>query len=113
MSGSAQKPGSLSDYPLGRHDIPKELLIAPGLYGREDEIAALETALERVRQGATEMVLISGTAGVGKTALVGEIHKSVAQKNGFLISGTISLQRTNTGAAGTHPRDTGRRQIRN
>ncbi len=87
--------GSLSDFPLGRHDMPEELQIAPGLYGRKDEIAALENALERVSQGATEMVLISGSAGVGKTALVGEIHRSVAQKNGYLISGKFDQLRHN------------------
>ena len=90
-----ENQGSLPDFPLGRHDVPKELLIAPGLYGREDEITALEAALERVSQGATEIVLISGSAGVGKTALVGEIHRSVAQKNGFFISGKFDQLRHN------------------
>ena len=87
--------GSLSDFPLGRQDMPEELQVAPGLYGRKDEIAALEDALERVSQGATEMVLISGSAGVGKTVLVGEIHRSVAQKNGYLISGKFDQLRHN------------------
>ena len=90
-----ENQGNLSDFSLGRHDIPKELQIAPGLYGREDEIAALEAALERVSQGATEMVLVSGTAGVGKTALVGEIYQAVAQKNGFFISGKFDQLRHN------------------
>ena len=90
-----ENQGSLSDFPLARHDIPKELQIAPGLYGREDEIAALEAALERVSQGATEMMLVSGSAGVGKTALVGEIHRSIAQKNGFFISGKFDQLRHN------------------
>ena len=90
-----ENQGSLSDFPLGRHDMPKELQIASGLYGREDEIAELEAALERVSQGATEMVLVSGSAGVGKTALVGEIHQSVAQKNGFFISGKFDQLRHN------------------
>ena len=90
-----ENQGSLSDFPLGRHDMPKELQIAPGLYGREDEITALEAALERVSQGATEMVLVSGPAGVGKTALVGEIHRSIAQKNDFFISGKFDQLRHN------------------
>ena len=90
-----ENQGSLSDFPLGRQDVPKELQIAPGLYGREDEITALEAALERVSQGGSEMVLISGSAGVGKTALVGEIYKSVAQKNGFFISGKFDQLRHN------------------
>ncbi len=86
---------SLSDFPLGRQDIPKELQIAPGLYGRENEITDLEAALERVSQGSTEMVLVSGSAGVGKTVLVGEIQRSVAQKNGFFISGKFDQLRHN------------------
>ena len=90
-----ENQGSLSDFPLDRQDVPKELQIAPGLYGREEEIAALEAALERVSQGAAEMVLVSGSAGVGKTALVGEIHRSVAQKNGFFISGKFDQLRHN------------------
>ena len=90
-----ENQGNLSDFPPGRQDIPKELQIAPGLYGREDEIATLEAALERVGQGATKMALISGSAGVGKTALVSEIHKPVAQKNGFFISGKFDQLRHN------------------
>ena len=90
-----ENQGILSDFPLGRHDIPEELQIAQGLYGREDEITALEAALDRVSQGATEMVLVSGSAGVGKTALVGEIHRSVVQKNGFFISGKFDQLRHN------------------
>ena len=90
-----ENQGSLSDFPLGRQDVPKELQVAPGLYGREDEITALEDALERVSQGATEIVLVSGSAGVGKTALVGEIHRSIAQKNGFFISGKFDQLRNN------------------
>ena len=93
--GQLENQGSLSDFPLGRQDVPKELQIAPGLYGREDEIAALEAALERVSQGATEMVMVSGSAGVGKTALAAEIHRSVAQKNGYLISGKFDQLRHN------------------
>ena len=89
-----ENQGSLSDFPLAHLDVPKELQIAPGLYGRKDEIAALEDALERVSQGATEMVLISGSAGVGKTVLVGEIHRSVAQKT--VISSPASLTSSGT-----------------
>ena len=90
-----EKHGHMSEFLLAQLDIPKELQIVPGLYGREDEIAELETVLERVSQGGTEMVLVSGTAGVGKTSLVGEIQRSVAQKNGFFISGKFDQLRHN------------------
>ena len=39
---SSKKNGNVSDFSLGRQDVPKELQIAPGLYGREEEITALE-----------------------------------------------------------------------
>ena len=90
-----EKHGHISEFPLAQLDIPKELQIPPRLFGREDEIAELETVLERVSQGTTEMVLVSGTAGVGKTSLVGEIQRSIAQKNGFFISGKFDQLRHN------------------
>ncbi|MDC0230052.1 AAA family ATPase [Deltaproteobacteria bacterium] len=90
-----EKHGHISEFPLAQLDIPKELQIVPGLYGREDEIAELKTVLDRVSQGTTEMVLVSGTAGVGKTSLVGEIQRSIAQKNGFFISGKFDQLRHN------------------
>ncbi len=39
-----ENQGSLPDFPLGRHDMPKELQIAPGLYGREDEVITTGSA---------------------------------------------------------------------
>lgn len=38
--------------------------------GRSEELSALRSALERVRSGRTQTVLIQGPAGMGKTALV-------------------------------------------
>src|ERR1700761_161397 len=45
---------------------------SPVLVGREAEMAALETALETVRQGEPAAVLIGGEAGMGKTRLIAE-----------------------------------------
>src|SRR5690348_5676575 len=49
---------------------------SPVLVGREAEMAALETALETVRQGEPAAVLIGGEAGMGKTRLIGEFTAS-------------------------------------
>jgi DNA-binding CsgD family transcriptional regulator/tetratricopeptide (TPR) repeat protein len=45
---------------------------SPVLVGRAAQMAALEAALETVRQGEPAAVLIGGEAGMGKTRLIGE-----------------------------------------
>src|ERR1700727_890117 len=42
------------------------------LVGRAAEMAALESALDAVRQGEPAAVLVGGEAGMGKTRLIGE-----------------------------------------
>jgi len=52
-------------------------LIPQKLYGREQEVATLMDAFERVSLGATEMMLVSGYSGIGKSSLVNEVHKPI------------------------------------
>jgi tetratricopeptide (TPR) repeat protein len=41
-----------------------------GLVGRDDELAYLDTTAGRARDGSTEIVVVDGEAGIGKTALL-------------------------------------------
>ena len=41
-----------------------------GLVGRDDELAYLDTMAGRARDGSTELVVVDGEAGIGKTALL-------------------------------------------
>jgi DNA-binding CsgD family transcriptional regulator len=50
---------------------------SPVLVGRAAEMAALDTALEAVRQGEPAAVLIGGEAGMGKTRLISEFTAAV------------------------------------
>jgi DNA-binding SARP family transcriptional activator/tetratricopeptide (TPR) repeat protein len=43
---------------------------APGLVGRDDELAYLETITARARGGSAEIVVVDGEAGIGKTTLL-------------------------------------------
>ena len=43
---------------------------APGLVGRDDELAYLEAIATRARGGAAEVVVVDGEAGIGKTTLL-------------------------------------------
>ena len=63
-------------FPLGERDLSEQLRIPEKLYGRQTEIDTLVAAFERVAtRGSTELVLVSGYSGVGKSSLVGELHK--------------------------------------
>ncbi len=88
----------------GEHDISDKFQISQKLYGREREIKTLTAAVERVSaslqskssnpKSQIEMMLVTGAAGVGKSALVQEICKSVTQSSGYFISGKFDqLQR--------------------
>lgn len=78
----------------GQYDVADRLLIPQKLYGREWEIETLLAAFDRVRGGANEMMLVSGPAGIGKTALVQELYKAIARQEGIFIAGKFDqLQR--------------------
>ncbi len=69
--------GQNSQFLLGSQDIAEKFHISQNLYGREQEVNQLLTAFEKVSQGATGTILISGYSGIGKSALVNEIHKPI------------------------------------
>jgi signal transduction histidine kinase len=74
-----QSHGRIDPFSLGAQDVPDRLLIAEQLYGRKSEITTLLTSFDRVvTQGTPELVLVSGYSGVGKSAVVNELHKGVA-----------------------------------
>jgi DNA-binding CsgD family transcriptional regulator len=62
------------------------------LVGRSEQMAALEGALDSVRQGGPAAVLLGGEAGVGKSRLISEFA-TIAQRNGarVLTGGCMQL----------------------
>lgn len=107
--------GRIDDIQPGLQDVSEQFHIPQKLYGREAEIAALLAAFERVsedrEQGmgseetnptphtphpstSSKLMLVSGYSGVGKSALVQELHKPITAKRGYFISGKFDqLQR--------------------
>lgn len=86
--------GNIGNFSLGSQDISDKFYIPQKLYGREQEINQLLTTFERVSQGKTEIILISGYSGIGKSALVNEIHKPITKQRGYFIHGKFDqLQR--------------------
>ena len=80
--------GCIHPFPLGTQDVPDQLLIPEKLYGREAEIDALVAAFDRVvTHGTTELVLVSGYAGIGKSSIVNELHKVLVPPSGLFAAG--------------------------
>ncbi|MGF1488085.1 MAG: AAA family ATPase [Prochloraceae cyanobacterium] len=74
------------NFQLGRGDISSKFQIRPQLYGREKEIEILLKALNS-QKFPTQLMLISGYSGIGKSALVKEIYKPITSAKGYFISG--------------------------
>jgi len=79
--------GNIPELPLGTNDVSQWFQIPQRLYGRQEQIATLMQAFERAASGGKEALLVSGYAGIGKSALVGEIHRPIAGRRGFFVSG--------------------------
>ncbi|MEM8674445.1 MAG: AAA family ATPase [Cyanobacteria bacterium P01_G01_bin.67] len=95
--------GVIEDFPVATQDIVNQFQIPQKLYGREKEIETLLALFRRISAPAdpsslslqssnedkseTELLLISGYSGIGKSALVKEIYQPITAKKGYFISG--------------------------
>ncbi|RIE01220.1 hypothetical protein D3H35_22760 [Cohnella faecalis] len=79
--------GKVQAFSLANHDISERWIVSEGLIGRHAEQQALLQALQRVSEGAHEVIWISGEAGIGKTALVRETLRGAVPAEGFFIAG--------------------------
>ncbi len=80
--------GTPEDFLPGVHDVPTRFQLPQRLYGRTAHAAALLQGFERVAQhGLPELILVRGYSGIGKSAVVHELHKPVVRQRGFFLSG--------------------------
>jgi predicted ATPase len=71
------------------------LTIPNKLYGRDRDIATLLGSFERISSGHGEVLLVPGSSGVGKTALVQELQIPSRNRNGFFIRGKFDQYQQN------------------
>ena len=98
--------GKIRSFELGKMDRSDRFLIPEKLYGREQEVNILLDAFIRVAspqekrvtnppltplgnggEGRAEMMLVAGFSGIGKTAVVNEVHKPIVRQRGYFIKG--------------------------
>ncbi|MEH2023114.1 trifunctional serine/threonine-protein kinase/ATP-binding protein/sensor histidine kinase [Nostoc sp.] len=108
-----QVDGKIESFQIARRDVCDRFLIPDKLYGRETEVSTLLQAFERVanppeshascyngedprnalaplnKRGhrGVEMMLVAGFSGIGKTAVVNEVHKPIVRQRGYFIKG--------------------------
>ncbi|BAY30939.1 serine/threonine protein kinase with two-component sensor domain [Nostoc carneum NIES-2107] len=82
-----QATGKITSFEIASRDVCDRFIIPDKLYGREAEVSTLLQAFERVSQGATEMMLVAGFSGIGKTAVINEVHKPIVRQRGYFIKG--------------------------
>lgn len=90
-----QQNGRIDDFPLARHDVPERFRVAQRLVGREAQTQLLREAFARCCNGRSELMLVSGYSGVGKTALVAALHEPVLARRGYFLRGKCDQYRRN------------------
>jgi PAS domain S-box-containing protein len=79
--------GRIAPFSPGGDDVAPRFQSPRKLYGREKESATLLSSWERVRFGSTELALVAGYSGVGKSSLARELRRQIAAGAAFFIEG--------------------------
>ncbi|ESA37110.1 multi-sensor signal transduction multi-kinase [Leptolyngbya sp. Heron Island J] len=82
-----QTTQAITSFALGQRDRCDRILPPQHLYGRTTEVNTLLAAFEQVAAGSTEILLVAGFSGIGKTAVVHEVHKPITRQKGYFIQG--------------------------
>jgi diguanylate cyclase (GGDEF)-like protein/PAS domain S-box-containing protein len=78
---------SLTGLKLCHRDLTLQFQVSQAMYGREKEIRLLLNTFERVARGGTELLLVGGYSGIGKTSLVNEVLKGLTRQRGRFVAG--------------------------
>lgn len=79
--------GAIRDFEIAKSDFSGKFKISQRLYGRELQIRRLTSAFERLGEGKSELILVTGYSGVGKSSMIGELQNPVAAGHGYFIGG--------------------------
>jgi predicted ATPase/HPt (histidine-containing phosphotransfer) domain-containing protein len=81
--------GCIESFALGRQDVPERFQVSQKLFGREQELAALQEALGTASHSAGMLLLVAGYSGVGKSSLINELQRSIVGQRGSFIAGKL------------------------
>jgi len=92
---SLQANGSIPEFPLRSLDVSDRFMLPEKLYGMDKEVSILKEMFCDTGKGQTEIVMIRGYSGVGKSALVRALYRELSGMNGLLISGKFDQLQKN------------------
>jgi diguanylate cyclase (GGDEF)-like protein/PAS domain S-box-containing protein len=72
---------------LARNDLPERFHVSGRLHGRADEVRRLSAAFEAAAAGPAQVVAVTGFSGIGKSALVQELQRSLLGHRGEMVGG--------------------------
>ncbi len=79
--------GMIPEFRVGARDRAGQFRLPATLYGRTMPLATLLAAVERANQGSSELVVITGALGLGKTALMQALAQRLRPRPGYVITG--------------------------
>lgn len=79
--------GTIESFALGQRDVRAVLRVPQKLYGRDEPLKQLMVGFERAADNVPELLLVTGYAGIGKSALVRELYKPITAQQGFFVAG--------------------------
>ncbi|MEL6470455.1 MAG: AAA family ATPase [Cyanobacteria bacterium J06623_4] len=105
-----RETGKVGAFELGARDLSDRFLISERLYGREAVVQTLLDTFARVAASdkssdspsaadlanrtngvashhRSELLLVAGTSGIGKTAVINEVHKPITQQQSYFLKG--------------------------
>ncbi|TAU83251.1 AAA family ATPase [Rhizobium leguminosarum] len=85
---SWRQSGRIDQFDVATDDASDRFRVPEGLYGRASHSDAIAAAFKRVKSsGRSEVVLVSGPAGVGKSSIVQELRNKYFPHAGMFASG--------------------------
>ncbi|MEL6459376.1 MAG: AAA family ATPase [Cyanobacteria bacterium J06621_15] len=91
-----QETSKIQYFQIAQRDVCERFIIPEKLYGRENEVKELLAAFERASKDKSELMLVAGFSGIGKTAIINEVHKPIVKQNGYFIKGKFDQFNRNT-----------------
>ncbi|MES2797292.1 MAG: adenylate/guanylate cyclase domain-containing protein [Bacteroidota bacterium] len=86
------KNNNIEIFKLGQKDYPDQIHLSSNFYGRVEEFNTLKDRFKNIKNNGNELIIISGSAGVGKSSLVHQFNIFVEENDGVFISGKFGQQ---------------------